>query len=48
MRAVAISYNYETEKVLYTPFEGDEAGIKAMNWCHKDGFIWNDFPASEG
>ena len=33
---------------MYTPFEGDKAGIHAMNWVHKDAFVWRDFPASEG
>ncbi len=46
--AVAISYNWETEKVLYTPFTGEEAGIKAMNWVSEGSFIWKDFPASKG
>jgi len=49
-RAVAIHYNWRTEELKYTPFDGEEAGIRAMNWVRKDddNFLWRDFPASEG
>lgn len=47
-RAVAISFNWETHKVLYTDFEGPEAAVKADAWVAKGSFLWDDFPASEG
>ena len=47
-RAVAIAYNYETGQHLHTPFEGEGAGIAAMNWVRADSFLWKDFPESKG
>jgi len=47
-RAVAISYNWDTQKVLTTPFDGDNPGIDAMNWVREDSFLWKDFPQSDG
>lgn len=47
-KAVAISYNWETNEILFTDFEGPGAGSKAGNWIDKKSFIWKDFPESEG
>lgn len=47
-RAVVISYNWDTGQHYHTPFDGEGAGVKAMNWVHKSSFIWQDFPESEG
>jgi hypothetical protein len=47
-RAVAISYNWITERTMHTPFEGDDAAELAESWVDTESFVWRDFPASEG
>lgn len=50
-KAVVVSYNWDTQKILFTPFEGDMAGVKASDWASETidaGGIWKDFPCAEG
>lgn len=47
-KAVVVSFNWDTHDILFTDFDGDDAGIKAESWAHQDSFIWRDYPASAG
>ena len=46
--AVVISFNFDTEQTMHTPFDGPNAGVEASQWVAKDSFLWDDFPESEG
>jgi len=47
-KAVVVSYNWDTNEILFTDFDGPDAGKKAGSWVDKESFIWKDFPASDG
>lgn len=47
-QAVVVSFNWNTQAIMFTDFEGDDAGINAEGWCRKDSFVWRDFPAEDG
>jgi hypothetical protein len=47
-KAVVVSFNWNTQEIMFTDFEGDDAGRKAEGWVHEDSFVWRDFPASDG
>ena len=48
MKAVVISFNWETEEKLHTLFVGEDALDNARGWADKGSFLWNDFPPEEG
>lgn len=47
-KAIVVSFNWDTQRILFTDFEGDDAGEKAEDWAHENSFLWRDFPAHEG
>lgn len=47
-RAVVVSYNWETNETMSTPFTGPGCADTAAGWCHEDSFLWEDFPADCG
>lgn len=47
-QAVAVSYNWKTQEILFTPFDGDGCVEDASNWVNKGSFLWIDFPESKG
>ena len=47
-RAVAVSFNWETRKILFQTFDGDGAAEKALAWISPESFVQKDFLASQG
>lgn len=48
MIALMISFNTETEEILYQRFDGEDCLERVRTWAHPNSFVWQDFPAHEG
>lgn len=48
-RAVVLSFNWNTKKVMFQDFpESENPAQDAANWVAATSFMWKDFPESEG
>ncbi|MBS1722641.1 MAG: hypothetical protein JSS66_06480 [Armatimonadetes bacterium] len=47
-RAIVVSYNWLTQEILFTDFDGPDAAGQAEGWAHRQSFIWRDFPPEDG
>lgn len=47
-RGIVVSFNWQTNEILFQRFDGPTAADDAAGWAHRNSFLWRDFPAKDG